>query len=216
MTVVERLTALTLPLQDLMRQAASHPTPGSIFIIVVILAVMPFTLVVPMTAVCILAGGLLPRAMAPFVILAGLLLNTLLAWSLARTVVGRRLEVWIEGKGGFLSQVHKSAKQGGFKWAIISRHIPAPFIGAPMVLASAGVSLGTVLAGTAVAMTPWAVMYTWAGHAGREGDLKSLGLALTTFVLLVGLGLWMRHHYFKTKKKGNPGRVGAVAKKAKR
>jgi uncharacterized membrane protein YdjX (TVP38/TMEM64 family) len=194
-SIYAQLVAFTQPLQGMLQQAAQDPTPSKLVVVVVILAVMPFSIVVPMTATCLLAGALLPWYLAPPVILAGLLVNTVMSWSLARTVFGRRIEAWIEKRGGALAAVRIHAKEGGFKWTLISRCMPAPFIGPPMVLASAGVPLSQVLAGTAVAMTPWSIAYAWAGRAGAQGQLKSVGLAVLLVVLLFTLLVRLRKRF---------------------
>lgn len=191
----EMLVALVQPLQAMLVQAAQDPTPTKLLLVIGILAVIPFTMVVPMTAACLVAGALLPAHLAPWVIIAGLLLNTLISWSVARTVFGRRIERWIEKRGGALAVLRLHAKEGGFKWTVISRFIPAPFFGAPMVLASAGVPLRTVLAGTAVTMLPWSFVYAWAGRAGREGSLKSLGLAALVVLMILGVAVVLRRRF---------------------
>jgi uncharacterized membrane protein YdjX (TVP38/TMEM64 family) len=190
-----QLVAFTQPLQEMLRQAAMDPTPAKLVVVILILAIMPFSIVVPMTATCLLAGALLPAYLAPPVILAGLLLNTVMSWSLARTVFGRRVEAWIEARGGPLAAVRAHAKEGGFKWTLIGRCIPAPFIGPPMVLASAGVPLRQVLAGTAVAMTPWSFAYAWAGRESRQGSLKSVALGALLVVLLFTLLVRLRRRF---------------------
>lgn len=209
-SLAESAAAITAPLQDALKRAAADPSPGSIALMVLILAVSPFSLIIPMTASCVLAGALLSSTLGPLVILAGLLLNTILAWSLARTVFGRRLEHWIEARGGMLAQVRTHAREGGFKWTFICRFIPAPFIGTPMVMASAGVPLGPVLAGTALAMVPWSFAYAWAGRAGREGSLKSLGLAALLVLAITGLAFWIRHRYLKPAGPQKPVKAPAV------
>jgi uncharacterized membrane protein YdjX (TVP38/TMEM64 family) len=190
--LVQRVAEATGPIQDLMRSAARDPSPGSVLLVVLALGLMPFLFFLPTTGSCLLAGAILPAVLAPWVILAGLLLNTALAWSLARTVLGQRVEAWVERRGGRLALLRSRARQGGIKWAFLSRFIPAPFIGAPMVLAGVGVPLGQVVAGTAAAMLPWSFAYAWAGRAGREGDLRSLGLAVTAGVLLSAGAVWLR------------------------
>jgi uncharacterized membrane protein YdjX (TVP38/TMEM64 family) len=191
----EQVAAWMQPVQDLLRKAALDPTPGSLLLMVLILGVMPFSVVVPMTAGSVIAGALLPARVAPPVILAGMLLNTLLSWSIARTVFGRRLEAWIEKRGGALGHLRLAAKRSPFKWAFFSRFIPAPFVAAPMVLASAGVSLGYVLLATAVVMTPWSFAYAWAGRESREGSLGSLALAGLAAAALALLGTWVYRRF---------------------
>ncbi len=198
----ERIAEVTQPLQGLMRKAASDPSPASVLPVVVALGLMPFLLVVPTTASCLLAGLILPWALAPWVILAGLLLNTVLSWSLARSVFGRRLEAWLERRGGTLGALRAHAKEGGVKWTFLARFVPAPFVGIPMVMASAGVPLRQVLLGTFGAMLPWSFLYAWMGKAGREGDLRSLGMAVTGIVLFSAFALWLRKRYWGAGERG--------------
>jgi uncharacterized membrane protein YdjX (TVP38/TMEM64 family) len=215
-SIYAQLVAFTQPLQEMLRQAAVDPTPSKLVVVVIILAVMPFSIVVPMSATCLLAGALLPGYLAPPVILCGLLLNTILAWSMARTVFGRRIEAWVEARGGALAAVRAHAKEGGIKWTIVGRCIPAPFVGPPMVLASAGVPLRQVLAGTAIAMTPWSFAYAWAGRAGAQGSLKSLALAVLLVVLLFTVLVRLRRRFLPESvaapAKGNRPRRARVSK----
>lgn len=186
----ESSVAVMQPAQELLQKAALDPTPGSLALMILVLGVLPFSMIVPMTAGSVLAGALLPARVAPFVILAGMLLNTVLAWSIARTVFGRRIEAWIERRGGALGHLRAAAKRSPFKWSFFSRFIPAPFSMAPMVLASAGVSLGQVVGATALVMTPWSFAYAWAGRESREGSLGSLALAGLGIVVISSLTLW--------------------------
>jgi uncharacterized membrane protein YdjX (TVP38/TMEM64 family) len=190
--IYQDLLAMTEPLQRMLQAAAQDPSPLRLLLVVLILALMPFSIVVPMTASCLLAGALLPAWLAPWVILTGLLLNTVLSWSLARSVVGSRVEAWIERRGGALATVRRHAREGGIKWTFMARFIPAPFISPPIVLASAGVPLGQVLSGTALAMLPWSFAYAWAGRAGRQGSLKSMALAATAFVFILAVAALLR------------------------
>lgn len=191
----ESVTGAVQPAQELLRRAAAEATPASLALMVLVLGLMPFTIVVPMTATSVLAGALLPAALAPGVIWAGMLLNTLISWSLARTVVGRRFEHWVEKRGGTLGTLPAAAKRSPFKWSFFARFIPAPFALAPMVLASAGVSLGQVLGATAAAMLPWSFIYAWAGRQGREGSLGSIGLAFLGIVAFSSLAVWAYKRY---------------------
>lgn len=186
----DSITEAVQPAQDLLRRAALEATPTSLALMVLVLGLMPFSIVVPMTATSVLAGALLPASLAPWIIWAGMLLNTLISWSVARTVVGRRIEHWVEGRGGALGKLPAAAKRSPFKWSFLARFIPAPFALAPMVLASAGVSLGRVLGATAVAMLPWSFVYAWAGRQGREGSLGSIGLAGLGVVAFSSLAVW--------------------------
>lgn len=191
----ESMPAVLQPVQDLLQRAALDGSPGSLLLVVLILGVLPFSVVVPMTVGSLLAGFFLPPRIAPPIILAGMLLNTLLAWTIARTVFGRRLEAWIEKRGGALGNLRLAAQKAPFKWSLLSRFIPAPFVAAPMVLASAGVSLGQVLGATALVMTPWSFAYSWAGRAGREGSVKSMGLAALGLVAIILLSSWAYRRY---------------------
>lgn len=163
--------------------------------VVLLLGVLPMSMVVPMSLLSLLAAAAFPPLLAAPVVMAGLLLNTALAWAAARTVLGSRLEAWLERRGGALGAVREGARRNGLKWAILCRYIPAPFIAAPMVLASTGVGLGTALLGTFIGMSPWVVAYVWVAKAGRQGSLGSIGLAASGLVAVYLLTGWLRRRY---------------------
>ena len=186
----ESAKAIMDPAQELLRNAAVDPTPGSLALMVLVLGLIPFSIIVPMTACSVFAGAILPGSLGPPVILGGMLLNTVISWTIARTVFGRRLEAWIEKRGGPLGQLRANAKKAPFKWSFFSRFIPSPFALAPMVLASAGVSLSRVFWATALVMTPWSFAYSWAGRESREGSLGSLAAAGLGVVAISALTVW--------------------------
>jgi uncharacterized membrane protein YdjX (TVP38/TMEM64 family) len=174
--------------------AALKPEPMALLGVVALMGVLPFGLA-PMSLLCLLAALAFPPSVAAPVIMAGLLLNTVLSWSIARTVIGSKLEAWLESRGGALAAVRRGARNNGLKWAILSRYVPAPFFTQPMVLASTGVGLGTTLLGTAIGMSPWIGVYVWVAKAGRQGSLKSLGLAGAGLALAYALAAWIRWRY---------------------
>jgi uncharacterized membrane protein YdjX (TVP38/TMEM64 family) len=178
----------------LLQNASVHPEPLNLAGIVTLVAVLPF-IMLPMSVLCLLAAAALPPLVAWPVIMAGLVLNTGLAWGLARTVIGARLERWLERKGGKLARIRRGARESGLKWAILCRYIPAPYVAQPMILASAGVGLGTTLLGSAIGMFPWSIAYLWVAHAGREGSLRSLGIAGLVLVAVYGLAAFVRLRY---------------------
>lgn len=176
-------------------QAASlDPRPASLGLVVLLMGLLPFALA-PMTLLCLAAAAAFPPKVAAPVMMAGLLFNTVLAWGLARTVFGARLEAWLERRGGALAAVRRGARREGLKWAILSRYVPAPFFTQPMVLASTGVGLGTTLLGTAIGMAPWVGVYVWAVKAGRQGQLGHLGLAALGLVAIYALTTYLRRRY---------------------
>ena len=214
----ESITEAVQPAQELLKRAALEATPTSLALMVLVLGLMPFSIVVPMTATSVLAGALLPANLAPWIIWAGMLLNTVVSWSVARTVVGRRFEHWVEKRGGALGHLPAAAKRSPFKWSFLARFIPAPFALAPMVLASAGVSLGRVLAATALVMLPWSFVYAWAGRQGREGSLGSIGLAGLGVVAFTSIIVWAYKRFVipaEAQDGRNPGPKKAVPVKKK-
>lgn len=179
-------------LSQALQAVAAHPDPAALGLAVLLIALLGMTLVVPMTVVCVGTAAVLPNALGAAVILAGLLLNTLMSWSLARTVFGARLEAWLERRGGRLGAIRDGARRDGLKWAILCRFIPAPFLAAPMVLASSGVGLGTTLLGSLIGMTPWTLAFVWVARAGRQGSLGAIGSALGGLVLVYLGTAWLR------------------------
>lgn len=175
----------------LLQAAALHPSFLNLTGVVAGMALLPFSLI-PMSVLCLLAAAAFPPALAWGVIMLGVSLNTALAWWLARTVAGARIERWLERRGGQLAQLRRSAREAGLKWAILCRYVPAPFIVQPMVLASAGTGLGTTVLGTAIGMLPWSLVYLWMARAGKEGSLQHLGLAGAVLALIYAIKLWLR------------------------
>lgn len=195
------VTATAAPLiqrfAGLLQAAALDPSPASLVTVVLLMALLPMTLVVPMSLVCLAAAAAFPVRVAVPVIMAGLMLNTAMAWGLARTVFGARLEAWLERRGGALASIRRGARENGLKWAILCRFIPSPFVAQPMVLASTGVGLGTTVLGSFIAMSPWVAAYVWVARAGRQGSLKSLGSAGLVLVAIYAVAAFLRWRYSK-------------------
>jgi uncharacterized membrane protein YdjX (TVP38/TMEM64 family) len=177
--------------QTFLRSASADPAPWQLLAAWLGVGLAPLALVVPMTAVC-LAAAVLPAGWAALVILGGVALNTAISWGLARTLFGRRLETWLEAKGGRLGAVREGARREPLKWAILSRYLPVPFSAVPMALASTGVGLGVTVLGSIVGMAPWTCVYIWVVRAGREGSLAAIGQAAAAVVLLWVLMTWAR------------------------
>lgn len=170
-------------LQGSLRAAEAEPTAGSLAVAVIFVALLPLALIVPMSLVCLAVAARLPPAAAAAVILSGAGANTVIAWTLARTVFGSRLEGWLERRGGWLGSVRDGARREPLKWAFLSRYVPAPFVAAPMVLSSTGVGLGTTVFGGLLGMVPWTALYVYAAHAGRQNSLAGLSRAIAVLVL---------------------------------
>src|SRR5665213_3663408 len=175
--------ALTQTLQGMLRSAQTEATVGSVATAFAIVALLPMAGVVPMTLVCLAVAARLPPVPAFLVILSGAEANTLIAWVVARTVFGARVEDWLQRRGGWLGAVRDGAVREPLKWAFLARYMPAPFIAAPMVLSAAGVGLGTTLLGTLLRMTPWAAVYVYATHAGRQDSIAGFSRAAAVLVL---------------------------------
>jgi hypothetical protein len=101
----------------------------------------------------------------------------------------------MERRGGALAAIRAGARSGGLKWSILCRFVPAPFFAQPMVLASTGVSLGTTVLGSFIGMCPWVAAYIWVAHAGRQGSLRSLGLAGLSLVAVYVLAFTLRKRF---------------------
>lgn len=179
-------------LSQALHALSEHPDPATVAVAVALVALLGMTVVVPMSVVCLTTAYVLPNLLGVATIMAGLTLNTLLSWSLARTVFGARLEAWLEQRGGRLGAIRDGARSNGLKWSILSRFIPAPFIAAPMVLASSGVGLGTTLLGSFIGMVPWSFAYVWVARAGREGSLAGVGKAMGALALVYIASGWLR------------------------
>jgi len=170
-------------LTQALNEASVRPDPGSLAVAVALVTLLPMAVVVPMSLVCLAVAAGLPPAPAAAVILAGVAANTSLAWILARTVVGERVEAMLKRRGGWLEQVRQGAVGAPLKWAFLARFAPAPFIAAPMVLSAAGVGLGTTLLGSLLGMAPWTAVYIYATRAGREDSLGGISRAAGALVL---------------------------------
>ena len=57
------------------------------------------------------------------------------------------------------------------------------------------VTLINVFWATAVVMTPWSFVYSWAGRESRQGSLGSLALAGLGIVAISALTLWAYKRY---------------------
>jgi uncharacterized membrane protein YdjX (TVP38/TMEM64 family) len=175
--------ALMQALQGSLRAAEAEPSAASLALAFLFVALLPLAVVVPMTLICLAVAARLPPTEAAAVIMAGAGANTVIAWTLARTVFGSRIEVWLERRGGWLGAVRDGARRQPLKWAFLARYVPAPFIAAPMVLSSTGVGLGTTLLGGLLGMVPWTTIYVYAAHAGRQNSITGISRAVAVLVL---------------------------------
>jgi uncharacterized membrane protein YdjX (TVP38/TMEM64 family) len=174
-------------LQGSLRAAEAEPTAGSLALAVAFVALLPLALIVPMSLICLAVAAKLPPLAAAAVILAGAEANTVIAWTLARTVFGSRLEAWLERRGGWIGSVRDGARREPLKWAFFARYMPAPFIAVPMVLSSAGVGLGTTVLGGLLGMLPWTALYVYVAHAGRQSSVAGITRAVAILILGVVL-----------------------------
>jgi uncharacterized membrane protein YdjX (TVP38/TMEM64 family) len=177
--------------------AALQPSAGSLALAVALVTVLPLSGVVPMTLICLAVAASLPPLTAAGVILSGVAGNTLIAWSLARTVFGARIEGWLKRRGGWMAALREGARSQPLKWALLSRYAPLPFVAAPMVLSSTGVGLGTTLLGSVLGMLPWTGIYLYVVRAGREDSVDGIGRALGVLVLFY-LGLLVLRRRMRT------------------
>jgi uncharacterized membrane protein YdjX (TVP38/TMEM64 family) len=176
-------SALMQALRESLRSAQVPPSASALGLNFALVALLPLAVVVPMTLVCLAVAARLPAAPAALVILAGAGANTTLAWILARTVFGARIEDWLQRKGGRLAAVRDGALREPLKWSFLARYVPAPFVAAPMVLSSAGVGLGTTLLGSLLGMAPWTAVYVYAAHAGTQDSVTGFSRAAAVLVL---------------------------------
>jgi uncharacterized membrane protein YdjX (TVP38/TMEM64 family) len=170
-------------LQGILADAALAPTAASLALAVLAVSLLPLAVVLPMTLICLAVAASLPPFTAGAVVLGGVAVNTCIAWVLARSVFGARVEGWLERRGGWIAAVRQGALSQPLKWAILARYLPAPFIAAPMVLSSAGVGLGTTLLGSLLGMLPWTLVYVTVAHSGTEGSVAGIGRAAAALVL---------------------------------
>ena len=179
-------------LKSLLAAAAQDPSPASLALAVALVAVIPMSVVVPMTAACLAAAALLPTLPAFGVMLGGLLVNTALSYGLAKALGASRLGPWMEKRGGALGFLRSQASHSPFRAAFLSRFVPAPYILAPMVAAAAGLPLRHMLLGTLVAMTPWTLAYVLVARAGKQRSLGTAGLALGVLALAFILAAYFK------------------------
>ncbi|HTB22379.1 MAG TPA: VTT domain-containing protein [bacterium] len=177
------LAALAQALRESLRAAQVEPGAAALGLSFALVALLPLAVVVPMTLVCLAVAARLPAAPAALVILAGAGTNTALAWILARTVFGARVEQWLQRRGGWLGAVREGALREPLKWSFLARYVPAPFVAAPMVLSAAGVGLGTTLWGSLLGMAPWTAVYVYAARAGTQDSVTGFSRAAAVLVL---------------------------------
>ncbi|MGH7442753.1 MAG: VTT domain-containing protein, partial [bacterium] len=169
--------------QQTLKVAKGGPSSTSVLAAFAVVALLPLAWVVPMTLLCLVVAARLPPWPAVGVIMAGAAVNTAFAWGLARGAFGARVQNWLSARGGWLGAVAAGARREPLKWAFLARYVPAPFVAAPMVLSTAGVGLGTTLAGTLLGMAPWTAVYVYAAHAGRQDSVRGFGRAALALLL---------------------------------
>jgi uncharacterized membrane protein YdjX (TVP38/TMEM64 family) len=187
--------------QGLLAALAVEPSLANLGLAILLIGVLPLSVAVPMTAGCLAAAAALPGRLAVPVMLLGILLNTALAYGLARLLGAERLQGWLLRRGGALAFIAQASRRTPFRAAYLSRFVPAPFITAPMVAAAAGLPLRHMLLGTFLAMLPWSFGYVFVVRAGRQGSLGSIGLALGAVAVLFIGGAYLRHRAMEAKGK---------------
>lgn len=175
-----------------LEQAAQAADLQRALLLVALMALLPLSFVVPMSAVCLATGLLLPPAMAIPSILAGLASSTALAYLLARALGVAALGERLQGRLAALDLLRRGARSHGFKAMVLSRYLPLPFALAPVAAAAFGIGFWPVVLGTLLGMLPQTLIYVAVAQAGRAGDLKGLGLALGGLVVLVALTSLLR------------------------
>jgi uncharacterized membrane protein YdjX (TVP38/TMEM64 family) len=171
-------------LSQALDQAAQNAGPARAGLLFSLVALLPFALV-PITALLLAVATLLPSSQAFGVMVAGSLANTLLSYGLGRRY-GLRLFKRLKPENHALFEALKiRCGQSGFKMALLSRCLPLPFafagLGAPVL----GIPFGSMMAGSFVAMVPWAFFYAFFTESVRQGNLRYLGPAVAILALIM-------------------------------
>ncbi len=149
-----------------------------VLLLLALMALLPLSMLVPMSGLCLATGLLLPVPMAIPTILLGLACNTVLAHSLTRVIGGAALGERLRGKLAALDFFREGARRHAWRSVILARYLPIPFAMPPVAAAIFGIGLLPVTLGTVLGMLPQTLVYVTVAKAGRDGDIKTLGLAL--------------------------------------
>jgi uncharacterized membrane protein YdjX (TVP38/TMEM64 family) len=152
---------------------------------------------VPITIFALAGGALFGPLWGSIWNLTGATLGAMLAFLVARYLVGD----WIARKaGGLVKRLIDGVDAEGWRFVAFVRLVPLfPFILSNYALGLTRIPLHHYILASLVCMAPGVVAYTWLGHAGREGlagetdavryGLLALGLIATIALLprLIGL-----------------------------
>jgi len=147
-------------------------------------------LMVPVSVICIAGGLIFPPLEAALLIWLGAVANTTAAYWLVRTAGRSLVERLFLERLAFLKRMDERAHGHGFKVSVVSRFLPWPYVFPGYAAGLSGIRFRDFIAGTALAMLPWSLVYAFFSKSLTQGGLRALGIFLALFALLVGAG-WL-------------------------
>ena len=148
---------------------------------------------VPITVVLLAVATLLPAASALGVIMLGSALHTALSFWLGQAYGLKLLGALKLERRPFYAAMKEGAREHAFSMAMLSRSLPVPFCFTGLAAPALGLGFWVTMAGSFVAMLPWAFFYVFFTESVRQGSLRFLVPALGLLGLMaLGLALARR------------------------
>lgn len=151
----------------------------------ILLYALACVLVLPATALSLAAGAIFGFAVGALVNLAGATLGATAAFLLARTVLRRRVERFVEDNAKFRALDRAFTREGTrVMWLVRFSGFP-PFTWVNYAFGLTGVALAPFVVTTAVGIIPGLLAFTWAGAAGAAA---LSGAGNRTMLLITAVG----------------------------
>jgi len=180
-------------LSQALRDAAQNAGGAKVALLFSMVALLPFALV-PITALLMVVAALLPQTQAFAVMLAGSLLHTALSYGLGKRFGSRLFSRMKPERYALFEVVKSNCGRSGLKMALLSRCLPLPYVFAGLGAPLFGIDFKKIMAGSFLAMVPWAFFYAFFTESVRQGSLRFLGPAVAVLALILVALAWARRN----------------------
>ena len=174
-----------------LRSAVDQQGPWKLPTMVALIALLPFVLV-PVSALFIVASLSLPPMAAVLCIICGSTLNAALAWAAGRQL-GEPLLKRLGAEGKILGFLRQGVKEHPWLTAAICRSVPVPYAIVGISAAIAGLGFWHLVLSSLVVVSPWALLYVFSTEAVRRGDLRFIGLASAALGVVLMATWWAKN-----------------------
>lgn len=150
------------------------------------------SVMVPISLILLAAAMVLPWPLAIASIMVGTAVNTAISFTVGRIWGTKAIEFMGLERFRLLQLLKDGVAEHGFKMALFARCLPVPFALPAIAAAVVGLRFWQMMAGTAIMMLPWSVIYVFFTEALRRGDARYLGPAVALFAIVSLAAWWVR------------------------